>query len=233
MMSIAICDDERLITQDIYQRLEFLKPEYTIHSFNSAQDLLNSKTNYDIIFLDIEMPHIDGMETAKQIRKRNKDTYIIFLTSHTKYMTEAFKVRAYRFLVKPVSEDDLTESITQAELELLGAAKILVKADEKTDLINIDDIICIEAFGDGAIIYTTNLSVESNKSLKFWTEKLPAEHFYRVHKTYLISYRYVKTVESTSIIMNQLKAPVPISRRNQSAFKKALVEYVKKYSKFI
>lgn len=233
MISIAICDDEKIITHDIYRKLQSLRPDYPIDTFNSAQELLNSKKNYDIIFLDIEMPQIDGMETAKQIRKKNKNAYIIFLTNHTEYMAEAFKVRAYRFLVKPIDKDELIESIVQSELELFESDKIMVKTYERTFLISIDDIICIEAFGDGSIIYTSNNAIESNKSLKYWSEHLPIEHFYRLHKTYLVAFRYVNTIENSSVTMHHMKQAIQISRRNQSAFKKAFIEYVKKYSKYI
>ena len=233
MISAAICDDEKNVIQDIYNRLTQLRPEYSILFFDSAEKLLNCKKRFDLVFLDIEMPGISGMELAKKIRKTYKDTYIIFLTNHSEYMPEAFKVRAYRFLVKPIEQEELVESITQLELEIFEVEKVLVKSEDQTNLVNIDDIICIEAFGDGSIVYTTNLSKENNKSLKYWTENLPSEHFCRVHKTFLVAYRYVITIEKNSLVMYQQKKPIPISRRNHSDFKKSFIEYVRKYSKYI
>jgi DNA-binding LytR/AlgR family response regulator len=233
MISIAICDDEEFIIHDIYRRLLSLRPSYLVDTFNSAQDFLKSKNHYDIIFLDIEMPQINGIETAKQIRKKYKNTYIIFLTNHTEYMAEAFKVRAYRFLIKPINEAELVESIEQAELELLNSDKIMIQAHEKTFLMNTNDIVCIEAFGDSSIIYTTNGANESNKNLKYWSEKLPSEHFSRIHKSYLIAFKYVTVIEDNSVKMSHMNQSIPISRRKQSSFKKSFLDYIKKYSKYI
>ena len=233
MISVAICDDDKKVTHEIYERLSYLRAEYSISLFYSAEELLRSGKKFDLFFLDIELPGLNGMELAKQIRKSSKNTYIIFLTNHSEYIAEAFKVRAYRFLVKPIEQEELVESITQLELEIFKDEKILIKSDDKTDLINIDDIICIEAFGDGSIIYTTVSNKESNRSLKFWTENLPTEHFYRVHKTFLVSYKYVKTIEKKSLVMYRLNNPIPISRRNYSDFKKSFIEYIKIYSKYI
>lgn len=233
MINIAVCDDERIITDDISGKIKAFRNNCSVDSFNSARELLKSWKSYDIIFLDIEMPQMNGMEAAKLIRKQNKNTYIIFLTSHTECMVEAFKVRAYRFLVKPVSEEDLYESVAQAELELMEADRVMVRNDDRTVMINTDDIVCIEAFGDGSLIYTSESVKESNKSLKYWSEYLPCEYFYRVHKTYLAAFRYVETIEGSYIKLRNVKQDIPVSRRNQSSFRKAFFEYVKKNSKFI
>jgi DNA-binding LytR/AlgR family response regulator len=148
-------------------------------------------------------------------------------------MAEAFKVRAYRFLIKPINEAELVESIEQAELELLNSDKIMIQAHEKTFLMNTNDIVCIEAFGDSSIIYTTNGANESNKNLKYWSEKLPSEHFSRIHKSYLIAFKYVTVIEDNSVKMSHMNQSIPISRRKQSSFKKSFLDYIKKYSKYI
>lgn len=233
MIKIAICDDEPIIADVILSKISEFRPEYKADVYYSGESLLNSDIKYDLIFLDIEMSGINGMETALQIRKYNKDVYIVFLTSHTEFMQDAFKVRAYRFLVKPIDENDFFESVIQAENEMMNTEKISITVNDKTSLVSLDDIIYIEAFGDGAFIYTNNEVYESNKTLKYWTEQLGKIHFFRVHKSYLVSFKYINSVDATSVLMCGISQAIPISRRNYSNFKRAFVEYVKKYAKYV
>ena len=233
MIKIAICDDEPIIVDDILSKISEFRPEYKADVYYSGESLLNSDIKYDLIFLDIEMSGINGMETALQIRKYNKDVYIVFLTSHTEFMQDAFKVRAYRFLVKPIDENDFFESVIQAENEMMNTEKISITVNDKTSLVSLDDIIYIEAFGDGAFIYTNNEVYESNKTLKYWTEQLGKIHFFRVHKSYLVSFKYINSIEGTGVLMRGISQSIPISRRNHSNFKRAFVEYVKKYAKYV
>lgn len=221
MINIAVCDDNQAILTDICGRIAKYRPDYSIEAFSSGRKLLESGRKYDIVFLDIEMPDKDGMETAKLLRTTYRDAYIVFLTSHTEYMREAFKVRAYRYLVKPVCENDLYESISQAEKDILSTDKVVSIVNAETTLIDLDGIVCIETCGNGALIYTEDGVHESNRSLKYWAEKLGTERFFKVHKSYLAAFAHMRSFDQSGIRMAHTRDPIPISRRNQSAFKKA------------
>ena len=82
-LKIAVCDDEKIICEDIQKKLINIKSDYLIDSFNTSNDILLNALKYDIIFLDIEMPEIDGLSIAKELRQRSYKGYIVFLTSHT------------------------------------------------------------------------------------------------------------------------------------------------------
>ena len=101
-LKVAVCDDEKIICNEIKKRLLEIRPEFEVLLFSSGDELIKSDKNFDLIFLDIEMPQLDGMETAQILRKNHKNEYIIFLTSHSELMAEAFKVKAFRFLEKPI-----------------------------------------------------------------------------------------------------------------------------------
>lgn len=133
MINIAICDDEPGVLGDMYRRVSRLRPEYSAECFGSGGELLKSKKRFDIVFLDIEMPGLDGMETARRLNERSGGIYIIFLTSHAQYMREAFKVRAYRYLVKPVDDKELCESVVHAEREILGRSTVASTVDGRDD----------------------------------------------------------------------------------------------------
>lgn len=231
MLQIAVCDDEPVMIQEVCGYLQRYRYRYHVDTFLSGKQLLSCGKQYDILFLDIEMSDFDGMEVAKQLQSQN--TYIIFLTSHTEYMQEAFKVRAYRYLLKPVQENDLMESLLQAEEEIRSRDKITLTVQDASVVINWQDIVYIEAYGDGSLIYTVHGVQESNKSLKYWCEQLGGDFFYKVHKSYCVAFRYVEGYDKACVFMQHVKQTVPISRRSYSGFQKAFADYIKNYAKYI
>lgn len=232
-LKAAICDDEIIIAREILNELRQLCPDYVIDIFTNGKDLIHSDKHYDLIFLDIEMPGLNGMETAEKIRSHGKGEYIIFLTSHTEFMPEAFKVKAFRFLIKPVDTEKFREAVIQAEKEILNDEKISVTEKGRTSLIGIKDIVCIEAFGDGTYIHTKYETIENNKTLKYWKNFLGNEHFYQTHKSYLVALRYVKCIGASDIEMQFMKEKPLISRRKQTEFNKVFFSYVKRNAKIL
>jgi len=95
---IAVCDDEKIFVDDLTEKIKSCGNEYEIYPFDSGESLLKSKIVFNIIFLDIEMTGLDGINAAFKLRENGYDGIIIFLTSHTEFMPEAFKVNAFRFL---------------------------------------------------------------------------------------------------------------------------------------
>ena len=232
-MKIAICDDEKLIRNDIWERLSRQTPASDIDTFQSGEELLESDVTYDLVILDIEMSGISGMQTAEILRQRKKESLIIFLTSYSQWMPDAFKVRAFRFLTKPINDREFMEAVAEAQEEITGHVKILVETKGQMVLVNQHDIVYCEAFGDGTYIYTKEEVLESSKPLKYWKETLDAEHFYQVHKTYIIALRYVRIVHDKDVQMNYVNAAIPVSRRKHTKFKEAFFEYVRKYARHV
>lgn len=232
-MKIAICDDDKLVRNDIWQRLLKLFPESSIDTYQSGEELLESDVTYDLVFLDIEMSGMSGMQTAEILRRRKKGSLIIFLTSYSEWMPDAFKVRAFRFLTKPIQNNELVEAVTEAREEITAHVKILVQTKGQMVLMDQQDIVCCEAFGDGTYIYTKQEVLESSKPLKYWKETLGTEHFYQVHKSYIVSLRHVKIVHDKEIQMNYMNTSIPVSRRKHMKFKEIFFEYVKKNARHI
>lgn len=225
-LHIAVCDDEYIICEEIKKLLLSIKSDYTIDIFHNGMELLACSKYYDIIFLDIEMPEMDGMKTAESLRQAQHHEMIIFLTSHMEFMQNAFKVKAFRYLNKPIKYKQLQETIFEIEEELLQNEKLPIHIQGVIKLINLKDIICFEAFGDGTYIYTIDEVLETNKPLRHWIDQFGSEHFFQTHRAYYIALRHVRTIEAKQVIMNVLKQPVPISRRQISPFKEAFYNYV-------
>lgn len=102
-LNVAVCDDEKIISNEIKNRLHNMYPDHLIDIYDSGSDLLKAKKIYDLIFLDIEMPEVNGMETAEQLRKKGNGEYIIFLTSHTEFVSSK-KENGHGYGVKNIKE---------------------------------------------------------------------------------------------------------------------------------
>lgn len=228
LLKIAICDDEKIICRDIKSRIDSMPRSYhyDICIFNDGNQLLRSRDYFDIIFLDIDINDTNGIDIAHELRSRNIGSYIVFLTSHTEYMQEAFKVNAFRYLCKPVSSKDFEEAIHSAEKQILGNESIMVRSNGDVVKILKNDIVCIEAFGDGTFVYTETKTIETRCSLKHWSDLLDQNDFFQTHKSFLVSLRHVQTLKSFEVFMSCKKDPVPVSHRKMKQFKDELMRYM-------
>jgi DNA-binding LytR/AlgR family response regulator len=198
--------------------------------FDNGLQLIGYKQNIDILFLDIEMPLLDGFKAAEELNKRNHDMHIIFLTNHAEMMQKAFKVRAFRYLVKPVNKKDLAENLAAAIKDINSRTKIVVDcvtSDSKTEIIVYEkDIMYIEALGDGAVIYTVNQgNLISRKPLKYWSEKLTEAMFFQTHKSFIISLTCVSSVGKNAVTVSNGKE-IPLAKRKAAIFKKYVAGYI-------
>lgn len=231
-MQIAVCDDEDIICQEIKKKLLNIRPRYKISIYHSGYELIDSNKKFDLIFLDIKMPNIDGMKTAEILRKNGNNSLIIFLTSYVEAMPEAFKVKAFRFLCKPLEKERFMEAVLGAEKELVDNKKIYVTIKGETKIINVTDILYLEAFGDGTYIYTKNEVLESNETLKNWGERLGKQHFFQTHRSYIIALRYVKRIESKRVMIKNVSYDIPVSRRRSTELKEWVNKYISEQSHY-
>ncbi|MCM1062528.1 MAG: LytTR family DNA-binding domain-containing protein [Eubacterium sp.] len=227
---IAVCDDENIIIDDIISKLLDRSNEYEIVRCNSGNELLKIPADYNILFLDIEMPGISGMETAFQLREKKYDGIIIFLTSHIEFMPDAFKVKAFRFLNKPIEIEKFNEAFSAAEKEIINTEHILIKERDKSVYIKLTDIVYLEAYGDGTYIYDKNKRVyDTDKAMKYWKEQIGSEHFYQISKSNIVSLLYIAdySKDGTITVKPYLKK-LTLSRRNAAAFKAVFFDFIKK-----
>ena len=113
-MRIAICDDEVSMVQILEEKIKKLLPDAVIEKYLSGEKLIASGCKPDVLFLDIQMPGMDGMETAKMLRQDNEDMILIFVTAEEEYVFQAFDVGAFHYLVKPFYDEKLKEVVTKA-----------------------------------------------------------------------------------------------------------------------
>jgi len=233
-MKIAICDDEQIFRDTLYKKLVKYNKTFEIKEFRTGRELIDSRIKFDIIFLDIEMPELNGMDTAKKLRKLSVGSIIIFLTSHIEYIQDAFKVKAFRFLSKPVQEDALNEALEEAEKEIVGQEKIVINQKGKIFELSVPDVMYFEAFGDGTYVYDNKDNVyECTVALKEWDKRLEGMPFFKIHKSYIVSMMYVSSINNNVLRLEGVDQDFTISRRNITPFKDAYMDFVKNNSRVI
>ena len=230
-LNIAVCDDEPIICEDIRKKILEIKTDYQVDIYSTGAEIVSADKRYDLIFLDIEMPGKDGMIIAKELREKGYKGNIVFLTSHTEFMPEAFKVRAFRFLEKPVKTGELEEPLSEDEKELVNNKKIIVADSGEHIIINISDILYVEGKKNDTIIHMTDGSIETKKTMKYWLTELGEGQFCQVHKSYLVSLRYIKEVYTDRVTMQYIDDEIPVSRRNAALVKKVFFDYIKSNAK--
>lgn len=205
MLSIAICDDDVLLAESLNQNLVVFASKMSLsiktEIFGDGQDLLDDilyGSKYDIIFLDIEMKYLNGLETAKRIREVDTTTLLIYITSHTKYAVEAYSVRPFQFIVKPFDMKLVEEYFQSAIKELETNPRYFRYLwKKKSYKIAVNDIVYFESQGRKILINTidnvytynaklNNIEIELTKSgLEFW----------RIHQSYLVNRKNILEIE--------------------------------------
>ena len=230
-MQIMICDDEKEICRILAEKISVIIPEAEVLSFYSGDELLNSHTDPDILLLDIRMPGMDGMDTARLLRDNGWKKILIFVTGEKDQVFHAFDVQAFHFLVKPIQDEQLKEVLTKAvSARDAGSGReeryISVKTTTSHIRINLSDILYAEVFNRKIVIYTLKEAIEYYGQLAD-LEKLVGKDFYRVHRSFLVHLKYVEMYNGKSIKLSNGKE-APMARRSYQGFVKAYMGYCKR-----
>ena len=231
-MRIAVCDDEEKFRNQARDMVDKLAGslDVVVDAYSDGNQLLAAfdKKPYDVLFLDIEMPAMDGITLAKKLRERSDSIYIVFLTGHVEYALEGYEVNALRYLTKPVQEEKLREVLRFVMDQNTSKKQLMIKEDGEELLLNIADIVYFEAQNQYVMIYTTDGEHLVRYNIGDFEEQLKADGFFRVHRGYLVSLAKVKKLVKSEVIMDgeDGEVSVPVSRSNVKPLKEALYAYV-------
>lgn len=228
-MKIAICDDEKIYLEHTKNALEkaYKSLNLLVDVYCDSRAFLEQlpKRNYDLVILDIEMPEMSGMETAKRVREYSDKTAIVFLTSHVEYAIEGYEVNALRYLTKPVSEEKLSEIITYLLEQEKKNRKLIVRDTEDMAAVNIADILYMEAQNQNICIMTLDGTYRNRYNLADYERELADYGFFRVHRSYLVNLAHVMRVSDREVYLPG-GVHLPVSRNREKQFRKALCNYV-------
>lgn len=223
-IKICICDDDRKIHDVLKNEISEYGSglsELEITSFFSAEDLIeNYKENisFDIIFLDIEMSGLNGIEAAKEIRKFDLKAIIIFISSHPNYVFESFEVEALHFIVKPISETEFKNVLSRAISKYTSMNSTLsLKWQNEIYNIKIASIIYIEAYKRHVTVYTENEKFEAVGKLSDMFKILEPHGFIRTHQGFLVNMDFIKRFDVSDVVLfNNQKVMLSVRKRSES-----------------
>ena len=228
-MRIAICDDEEIYRIELKSCLNklLIDTDYDINTFSDGRILLNrfEECPFDIVFLDIEMPEIDGITLARKLRAASDSVFIVFLTSHIEYALEGYEVNALRYLTKPADPNKVKEIIRYVQDKQNNAHQIIIKSEGEDILIDINNIIYMESMDKNVRIVTSKEEYITRYNLSDYEEQLKNFGFFRIHRGYLISLNKVKRIVKNDVVMDN-EITLPISRNNVKTLKDTLYAYV-------
>lgn len=238
MLKCIIVEDEFPAREELKFFIEKHEEIELEKEFDSPLDALKylQDNKIDVIFLDINMPELDGMSLGKILSKLNESLKIVFITAYKEYAAEAFEIKAFDYLLKPYSEkrinevlDNLTKERKAEHIKDISKInKVTVTSEDKMYVISINDIYYIEAGEKESMVYTKDNSYSSKIKISKWEEMLPKNKFYRTHRSYMINLDKITEVEpwfnGTYVLKIQdLKFKIPVSRNNIKEFKEILV----------
>ena len=234
-MRLAICDDEEITRNSCQRFIQKLYPEMDIQPFASAEALLASKRPFSLFLLDIEMNGMSGMALAKHIRSgalpaEVPEPVIVFITGYPEHMPNAFDVQALHYLMKPLSEEKLSEVLARA-VSLVNRQReqtrdfLLLKSGALTQKTPCDDIMYIESSNKKLLYHTTGGVIASYGRIRDMEERL-SHSFFRCHRCYLVNLAHIIHYDHTSITISSGEV-IFLSRQKYSAFVQAFIRYAK------
>lgn len=215
MLEVVCCDDEKemrkALMRIIEPELQLQGIEYQLREFSSGEELLSSRLeSIDLLFLDIEMKALDGIETAKQLRKINQHAVIIFVTAFADFVFQGYEVKALNYILKPYGEKKIVEVLHKALDELETAQPKYFVIEQKSGITRVAlKEICY--FTSDRRIVTI---VTAKDPITFYgklNDLVLPDHFLRIHNRYVVNLHYVDQVEAASLTCNQEQ--LPISRK--------------------
>ena len=227
MINIGICEDElhyRVNIKDMLgDILSTYSINYKIYEFSSGEELLsNYPKDLDILIMDIQMKIINGMDTARKIREFDQNLEIIFMTSFSEFMQEWYEVKAYRYILKPISERKISRNILPCINEIMKKKNnyLTINVKNYVDRIKIDSIVYIETDRPNILIYTNDNKYTTKMSISK-IDKILREHgFFRCHNSYIVNLKLVESMNSNTLKIGEKY--IPISKYRVKELKLAL-----------
>jgi len=211
-LRVLIADDDmgmRTVMRKIVERVEDFVLVAEAGDGKTALEL-TEKLKPDVVFLDVEMPEMTGVECARAIEDMNPNIIIIFATAHDSYMSDAFEVYAFDYLIKPFKVERVIQTLERARERLISrtrsvtmpvskpksvSGRMMLRHREGVTFVNLQDVLLVQREDRSTVLYTANNErYVTNDTLGEMEEKLPSDVFFRCHKSYIINLNHIKDI---------------------------------------
>lgn len=234
VLNIVLCDDKPETVKPLEEALrgvlEKQEMGYRIMKYcfpSEAYEAMKSETVH-ILFMDLEFGEReeDGILWIKKIHEEYPDTLVLILTAYENRYKEGYRVRAFRFMTKPIIRQELEDNLKDCLLELRELHTISIRQKNMLCALPVQNVIYMEAYLGESKLYTTEKVFYSEESLLQWEKKLAGSHFFRIHKSHLINLSHVTEIISSKhevILDNKIR--LSVSRRKWTEFQKRYMRY--------
>ncbi len=233
-MKIAIIDDSRadadVLKGYLQQYSEEEGNQFNIDYYEASIEFLeNFQNQYDVLFLDVEMPGSDGLTVAREIREKDSSVAIVFVTNMAQFAVEGYKVNAVDFMVKPVGYYVFTDTLKKAinSVAIRPDTSILINDSEGLYKISSNEIVYVEKSQDKVIFHTISRNYIERNTIKSIKEKLDNNLFGECSYGILVNYEKVRCITKEDVDVGIAK--LPISRRQKKQFTEDYIKYVGDY----
>ncbi len=230
-MKIAIVDDEvkcQLYTEGLIRSFQWPE-EIVVDIFSGGKEICEADV-YDVIFMDVEMPGMDGFEAAKLCKQKNKRTIVAFLTTHTELCNRGYMVNAFRYIDKNKIVVELQEAV-EAIIDLWKKNKVMEfhKLRAGDYQVPIGEILYIETGKRNVVLHLRNQTFTTNQTMDELENELKAYGFFRSHKSYLVNLEKISAIGKCDVYFENGESAM-VSARKLSALKQKQLEYKFRYA---
>lgn len=235
MIYVAVCDDEEYMADAIRQMtVDFFRSknrDVSVSLFSSGEELLGSGQKIDILFLDIRMKTMDGLETAEKLRGRGWGGYLIFTTVLREMVFQSFAAGPFDYLVKPIEADSFAITMNRLLASMGGrGASLLVQRGMESRIVALDEIIYCEVIDRKIYLHLRTAEVVDYYDRIDRLETKLDERFYRCHRSYLINLQYLRSYQNKAVFLDGGMGgivEIPISRLKSREFAQVVLQYMK------
>jgi two-component system, LytTR family, response regulator LytT len=233
-MRVAIVDDEQVVREMLEKYVKRFEDEHDIEIFitshSSGDEFLEDfKLIYDIIIFDIDMPGINGMNTAKHVREVDKNVTILFITNIAQYAINGYEVDAVDYIIKPISYYEFSMKFERAIAKAAQKSDhtLLLDTVEGIRNVQVSSIIYVEVISHYLYFHSLNSVYKIRGSMKEQIKELKVYNFVRVHKSYLVNMKFIEEIQTKEIIVRGRS--VPVGRGYKASLMQEFMKYIRGY----